>query len=105
MVNLFIENLECIPESGRFYQKPLVNVEAGDIRYSKQSIGIYILAKYLQSKCAEAQFDMEGRRFSNHRGKVTCATRLYESGQFDKQTIMSHTGRRSTAVRSPVMMS
>ena len=103
MVNLFKKNLKCIPESGQFYQKPLVNVKAGDIRYSKQSIGINILAKYLQSKCAEVQIDMEGRRFSNHSGKVTCATRLYESEQFDKQAIMSHTGHRSTAVRSQVM--
>ena len=105
MVNLFIGNLECIPESGQFYRKPLVNVEAGDIRYSKQPIGIKILAKYLKSKCAEAQIDMGERRISNHSGKVTCATRLYESGQFDKQTIMSHTGRHSTTVRSPVMIS
>ena len=103
MVNLFKENLKCIPESGRFYQKVLVNVKAGDIRYSKQPIGINTLAKYLQSKCAEAQTDMEVRRFSNHSGKVTCATRLYESGQFDKQAITSHIGHRSTAVRSQIM--
>ena len=89
VVNLFIGNLKCIPESGRFYRKPLVNVKAGDIRYSKQPIGINILTKYLQSKCAEVQINMEGRGFSNHSGKVTCATRLYESGQFDKQTKIS----------------
>ena len=50
--------------------------------------------------CAEAQIGIEGRRFSNHSGKMTCATRPYESGQFDEQTIMSRTGHRSTAIRS-----
>ena len=32
--------------------------------------------------------------------KVTCATRLFQTGTFDEQTIMSRTGHRSTAVRS-----
>ena len=91
------------PKSGRLYRKLPVNVEAGDIRHSKQLIGINTLAKYLQSKCAEAQIDMEVRQFSNHSGKATCATWLYESGQFAKQTILSHNGRRNRAVRSQVM--
>ena len=47
----------------------------------------------------EAKIDMNERRFTNHSGKVTCATTLYESGQFDEQAIMSRTGHRSTAVR------
>ena len=42
---------------------------------------------------------MNGRRFTNHSGKVTCATTLYESGQFDEQVIISRKGHRSTAVR------
>ena len=47
----------------------------------------------------EAKIDMNERRFTNHSGKVTCATTLYESGQFDEQAIMSRTGHRNTAVR------
>lgn len=29
--------------------------------------------------------NMDGRRFTNHFGKVTCATQLYESGTFEEQ--------------------
>ena len=47
-----------------------------------------------------AQIDMEGRRFFNYSGKVICASRLYESGQFDEQTIMWRTGHLSTVVPS-----
>ena len=43
---------------------------------------------------------MDGGRFTNHSGKVTCVTRLFQTGTFDEQTIMSRTGHRSTAVRS-----
>ena len=44
---------------------------------------------------------MYGGSFTiNHSGKVTCATRLFQTGTFDEQTIMSRTGHRSTAVRS-----
>ena len=50
--------------------------------------------------CTEAKINMDGRRFINHSGKVTCATRLFQTGTFDEQTIMSRTGHRSTAVRS-----
>ena len=50
VVNLFKKNLKCIPESGRFYRKLLVNVEAGDITYNKEPVGLSTLAKYLQSK-------------------------------------------------------
>ena len=49
--------------------------------------------------CAEAKINTGGRRFTNYSGKVTCA-KLYESGSFDEQTIVSRTGQRSTAVRS-----
>ena len=43
---------------------------------------------------------MDGRRFTNRSRKVTCATRLFQTGTFDERTIMSRTGHRSTAVRS-----
>ena len=39
---------------------------------------------------------MKGQRFSNHSGKVTCATTLNETRHFNKQTIMSRLGHRST---------
>lgn len=36
--------------------------------------------------------------FTNHSGKVTCATRLFEAN-VDEQLIRRQTGHRSTAVR------
>ena len=69
-------------------------------RFREQPIGINILSKYLKYLCTEAKINMDGRRFTNHSGKVTCATRLFQTGTFDEQTIMSRTGHRSTAVRS-----
>ena len=52
-------------------------------------MGINILSMYLKSMCTEAKINMDGRRFTNHSGKVTCATRLFQTGTFDEQTIMS----------------
>ena len=100
VVKLFREYLSCIPSTGRFYRKPLASTELGDVRYGVHPVGINTLSKYLQSMCKEAKINMEGKRFTNHSGKVTCATQLYESGTFDEQTIMSRTGHRSTAVRA-----
>ena len=37
--------------------------------------------------------------FTNHLGKVTCATRLFHNN-FDEQLIMRQTGHRSNAVRA-----
>ena len=100
VVKLFREYMKCVPGSGRFYRKPLPSREQGDIRFGNQPIGIYTLSKYLKTMCIAANVNVERRRFTNHSGKVTCATRLYESGNFDEQIIMSRTGHRSAAVRS-----
>ena len=75
VVNLFKEYTRSIPETGQFYRKPLESTEPGDIGFGKQPVGINT-SKYLRSMCIAAKIDMEGRRFSNHYGKVTCATRL-----------------------------
>ena len=100
VVNLFKEYKRCIPETGQFYRRPFESTEPGDIKFGKQPVGINTLSKYLWSMCITVQIDIEGRRFSNHSGKVTCATTLYESRQFDEQTTMSRTNHLSTAVRS-----
>ena len=49
--------------------------------------------------CTDAKIDTNGRRLTNHSGKVRCATQLYETGIFDEQT-MARTGHRSTAVHN-----
>lgn len=99
VVNLFREYMRCTPKAGRFYRKPLPNKEVGDIRFGTLPVGINTLSKYFSSMCSAANIDIQGRRFTNHSGKVTCATSLYEK-EFDEQTIMSRTGHRSLAVRS-----
>ena len=75
VVAVFKEYLRCIPSTGRFYRKPLGSHEPGDIRYGKHPVGINTLSKYLKSTCAEAKINTGGR-FTNHYGKVTCATEL-----------------------------
>ena len=42
----------------------------------------------------------QGARFGEQLIGIACATRLFQTGTFDEQTIMSRTGHRSTAVRS-----
>jgi hypothetical protein len=100
VVKLLKEYMRRIPSSGRFYRKPLASRELGDVRFGSQPVGINTLSKYLNAMCTAANISLEGRRFTNHSGKVTCATRLYKSGTFDEQIIMSRTGHQSNAVRS-----
>ena len=99
VVKLFKEYMKCVPRSGRFYREPLRSEKPGDVRFVSQPVGINTLSKYPKAMCATAKINFDGRRFINHSGKVVCATRLYESGTFDEQT-MSRTGHRRTAVRS-----
>ena len=93
--------MKCVPSTGRFYRKVLPSRESGNIRFGSQPIGINTVSKYPKTMCLAVNINInfEGRRFSNHSGRVTCATRLYESGNFDEQMIMSRTGHQSTAVR------
>ncbi len=49
-----------------------------------------------EEMCAKA--GLKGN-FTNHSGKVTCATQLFEEN-IDEQLIMRQTGHRSSAVRA-----
>ena len=100
VVRLFREYLKCVPGTGRFYRKPLPSVEEGDTRFGIQPVGVNTLSKYLRSMCLDTKINLQGKRLTNHSGKVTYATTLRESGVFDEQTITSTTVHRSTAVRS-----
>ena len=93
---LFREYMKCIPGSGRLNRKPLPRREQGDTRFG---IGINTLSRYLKTVCIAANVNVEGRRFTNHSGKVMCSTRLYENRSFDEQIIMLRTGHRSAGVR------
>ena len=76
VVGVFREYMRCISSSGRFYRRPLPSREAGEVRYGVQAVGINTLPKYLKLMCTEAKINVDGRRLTNHSGKVTCATRL-----------------------------
>ena len=71
---VFREYMRCIPRSGIFYRKLLLSRRAE--RQEMSGTG----HRLLKSMCTEAKINMDGRRFTNHSGKVTCVTQLYESG-------------------------
>ena len=72
--------------NGVFYRRALEGK-----KFSKQCIGINKLSTLMKSICEEG--GLEGN-FSNHSGKRTCATALYQAG-IEEQEIMNRTGHRS----------
>ena len=92
-ISCFEIYLNLIPSSGQFYLRPI-----GDNppRFSSQKIGIHKLENIVKDFCTQAGFK---GFFTNHSGKVTCATELFKHN-VDEQLIMRQTGHRSTdAVR------
>ena len=80
VVGAFQLYLSLIPKEGAFYRRPLCGSPP---RFSSQKIGIHTLEKIVLDFCKQAGF--EGR-FTNHSGKVTCATQLFEEN-VDEQLI------------------
>ncbi|XP_062609344.1 uncharacterized protein KIAA1958-like [Saccostrea cucullata] len=60
-------------------------------KFSKQCIGVNRLSTMMKSMCQEG--GLEGN-CTNHSGKRTCATALYQAG-IEEQEIMARTGQRS----------
>ena len=83
---------DLIPKTGPFYRKPL---KGSPPKFGSQVIGRNKLAGLMKEMCSLAGFN---GNFTNHSGKVTCATRLFQSN-IDEQLIMCQTGYRSAAVR------
>ena len=71
-----------------FYRRPL---DKGSIKFAEQSVGVNKLSNIMKTMCAEAGID---GYFTNHSGKRTCATTLYQAG-VPEQEIMNRTGHRS----------
>ena len=92
--------LNAIPSEGPFYRRPLPNV-CGQICFSQQTVGKNTLSKYAQTMFEKAgiPWKEQHRNISNHGGKVSCRTTLYDKG-FDDQTIKMRSGHRSTAVQN-----
>ena len=81
-------------------QKPLNSLKFNGLpRFSTQLIGINKLSTYIKSMFSYAGISTEGRNITNHSGKVTLCTSLYNSG-YEEQTVQNRSGHRSTdAVR------
>ena len=90
VVSCFELYLSLIPPSDRFYHRLIGNSPPC---FSVQVIGVHKLETIVKDFCKEAGF------YTNHSGKVTCATELFKHN-VDEQLIMQQTGHRSTdAVR------
>lgn len=61
------------------------------LRYGEQPVGVNKLKHFMKTICDKA--GLKGN-YSNHSGKRSCATSLYQAG-IDEQEIMSRTGHRS----------
>ena len=88
MADFFGEYLLALGNMGPFYRRPL---NGAPLRYGQQTIGINKLKSFMKTICAKA--GLVGN-FTNHSGKRTCATQLYNAGVAE-QEIMKRTGHRS----------
>ena len=93
VVDLYNHYFGFVPQSGPFYRKP---VGDNPPKFSKQVIGKNKLSTLVKEMCTQAGFS---GNYTNHSGKVTCATQLF-AHNVDEQLIMRQTGHRSSAVRS-----
>ena len=91
IINYFETYLKAI-ESGIFYRKPLISNVRDKLRYGKTPLGVNKLSSLMREICQKG--GLVGN-YTNHSGKRTCATALYQAG-IDEQEIMGRTGHRST---------
>ena len=87
-MSIFQYYLDLIPSVRHFYRRPLNGSPA---RYSAQVIGKNKLGLTVRKFCDKAGFK---GNYTNHSGKVTCATELFNNN-IDEQLIMKQTGHRS----------
>ncbi|XP_053386293.1 transcriptional regulator QRICH1-like [Mercenaria mercenaria] len=92
IVAYYKDYLEALGNNGYFYRRPL-SKQNGNVRYSEQPVGINKLRCFMKDMCSLA--GLEGR-YTNHSGKKTCATTLYQKG-VPEEEIMKRTGHRSIA--------
>jgi hypothetical protein len=100
IVKGFDKYLQHIQREGRFYRKPLVNKGSDkSIRFSVQSIGINTLSNRMKDLFQDAGIPLENRNITNHSGKVTCCTTLFNAG-FSYSSVKFRSGHRSGAVET-----
>lgn len=83
----FQKYLQALGHRGPFYRRPLPS----GLRYGEAVVGVNKIKTFMSTICQKA--GIQGN-FTNHSGKRTCATSLYDAG-IDEQEIMSRTGHRS----------
>lgn len=86
IADYFQKYIDALGNSGPFYRRPLQGV-----RYGEQNVGVNKLKGMMKAICQRG--GLRGN-FSNHSGKRTCATQLYNAG-IEEQEIMGRTGHRS----------
>ena len=87
LADLFEKYLNALSNRGFFFRRPLKD----GLRYSEAVVGINKLKTFVSTMFKRA--GIEGN-FTNHSGKRTCATMLFDAG-IDEQEIMSRTGHCS----------
>ncbi|CAG2227795.1 unnamed protein product [Mytilus edulis] len=97
LVTIYEKYLSLIPREGRFYRKPLPHkANDGSIRFSVQPIGINTLSSKMKELFKAAGISTTDRNITNHSGKVTCCTTLFQC-RISDSTVKSRSGHRSTA--------
>ncbi|XP_060562763.1 uncharacterized protein LOC132722310 [Ruditapes philippinarum] len=92
IVDYYDQYLKSVGD-GSFYKRPINSQKPGDVRFSNQVVGVNKLKGFMKEICQLA--GLEGV-YTNHSGKKTCATSLYQK-DVPEQEIMKRTGHRSVA--------
>ena len=99
LVNLFKTYINLIPQDGPFYKRPVIKLRNTIPQFSNQNVGEKTLKVYFKRMFQLAKIDTTGRNISNHSGKVTLCTELFNQG-FDDKIIKGRSGHRSDSVNA-----
>lgn len=98
VVKLFDLYLSLIPRKGPLYRKPLPeNGKSKFPRFGATTISDPNLRGMFKKFYDEAGVSREGKNISNHSGRVTCVSALYNAG-YDDNAVKSRTFHKSDAV-------
>ena len=91
IANMFKLYLDALGNEGDFYRRPLPSAPGDLLRYSSQPIGVNKLGLFMKEIAEKG--GLKGN-YTNHSGKRTCATQLYNAA-VQEQEIMARTGHLS----------
>jgi integrase len=98
-VLLYENYLSLIPRTGPLDRKPLETVASYGPKFGANTILVNKMSQIFKIFYAEAGIDTTERNISNHSGRVTSCTRLYNGGFTDK-AVRSRSNHRSNAVHT-----